>query len=83
MILLLFDFWNIILRKCEYNFLEADMEFMSVRETAVKWDISQRRGAVLCTEEKAVRPFLKWAGGKGQLLKEIEAYYPFDNEKIT
>lgn len=24
-----------------------------------------------------MKPFLKWAGGKGQLLKEIEAYYPF------
>ena len=23
-----------------------------------------------------VRPFLKWAGGKGQLLTEIEKYYP-------
>lgn len=44
------------------------MEFMSAREA---------------TEEKAVKPFLKWAGGKGQLLKEIECYYPFDNEKIT
>ena len=34
-------------------------------------------------EEKAVKPFLKWAGGKGQLLKEIECYYPFDGAKIT
>ncbi len=33
-------------------------------------------------DEKAVKPFLKWAGGKGQLLKEIEKYYPFDS-KIT
>lgn len=32
---------------------------------------------------KSVKPFLKWAGGKGQLLKEIEKYYPFENEKIT
>lgn len=31
----------------------------------------------------AVRPFLKWAGGKGQLLKEIEKYYPFEDSKIT
>lgn len=31
----------------------------------------------------AVKPFLKWAGGKGQLLKEIEKYYPFENGEIT
>lgn len=30
-----------------------------------------------------VKPFLKWAGGKGQLLSEIEKYYPFANGKIT
>ncbi len=93
------------------------MEFMSARETADKWGISQRRVAVLCseqrikeatmvgnmwlipssakkpidarrtrynrTEEKTVKPFLKWAGGKGQLLKEIEHYYPFSSGKIT
>ena len=93
------------------------MEFMSAREAANKWGISQRRVAVLCsehriaeatmvgnmwiiptsaekpidarstrysrTEEKTVKPFLKWAGGKGQLLKEIEHYYPFNNGSIT
>ena len=94
------------------------MEVMSAKEAADKWGISQRRVAVLCSEnriknvqmlgnmwlipinaekpvdersarynnktnEKNVKPFLKWAGGKGQLLKEIESYYPFDNGVIT
>jgi len=35
------------------------------------------------SEEKTVKPFLKWAGGKGQLLKEIECYYPFNSGRIT
>lgn len=35
------------------------------------------------SEEKTVKPFLKWAGGKGQLLKEIERYYPFSNGSIS
>ncbi|MDO4573895.1 MAG: Dam family site-specific DNA-(adenine-N6)-methyltransferase [Planctomycetia bacterium] len=93
------------------------MEFMSAREAADKWGISQRRVAVLCSENridkatmvgnmwiipttaekpvdarsirymqsegKKVKPFLKWAGGKGQLLAEIEKYYPFESRKIT
>ena len=32
---------------------------------------------------QTVKPFLKWAGGKGQLLKEIERYYPFESGKTT
>ncbi len=86
------------------------MNYISAKETAEKWDISQRRVVTLCSEgriigamfvgnawiiphdatkpldarSKAVslrpddaKPFLKWVGGKGQLLKEIEQYYPF------
>ncbi len=34
-------------------------------------------------DETAAKPFLKWAGGKGQLLKEIQRYYPFSDGKIT
>lgn len=93
------------------------MEYMSAREAADKWGISQRRVAVLCSEkriedaamlgnmwiipataqkpidaralryvekdESNVKPFLKWAGGKGQLLSEIEKYYPFSDQNIN
>lgn len=93
------------------------MRVMSAKEASKKWGISQRRVAVLCSEnriddatmvgnmwiipataekpidarsvhysksdEKKIKPFLKWAGGKGQLLCEIEKYYPFENGKIT
>ena len=79
------------------------MEIMSAREAADKWGISQRRVAVLCSENRianaemignmwvmpsnarkpidarstryvntdsnVVKPLLKWADGKVQLLK--------------
>lgn len=32
---------------------------------------------------KESKPFLKWAGGKGQLLKEIAKYYPFTDSNLT
>ena len=93
------------------------MEFMSAKDASKKWGISQRRVAILCSENRVpnaemignawvipidankpvdarveknttadidmAKPFLKWAGGKGQLLKEIEKYYPFENDKYT
>lgn len=86
------------------------MEYMSAREAAEKWGISQRRVSILCTENRikgadkvgnmwlipknakkpidgrtlrykkerkmTIKPFVKWAGGKGQLLTEIRKTYP-------
>ena len=109
------------IRKIEYNINKSNggkaMEYISAKDAAQKWSISQRRVAVLCSEgridgaamignmwiiphnaekpadarnnrrpkesEAKVKPFLKWAGGKGQLLSEIEKYYPFEDGKIT
>ncbi len=93
------------------------MKYLSAKETADKWGISQRRVALLCAENRVcdakmignmwiipeyatkpmdarafryteinigkARPFLKWVGGKGQLLSEITSYYPFENGKVT
>ena len=86
------------------------MNFMSAKETAEKWNVSQRRVLVLCKENRIpgammvgnmwiipadiewpenahstsylrdstlrIKTFLKWAGGKAQILSEIRSKYP-------
>lgn len=58
------------------------MNFISVGENADKHQ-EARGSRYNNSAEKAVKPFLKWAGGKGQLLSEIERYYPFADSRIT
>lgn len=87
------------------------IQYMSAREAAEKWNISQRRVSILCSEnripnvamlgnmwliprdaEKPVdarmkrnaitekgntHPFVKWAGGKGQLLEVLKSNLPY------
>lgn len=92
------------------------LSFISAKEAAEKWSISQRRVAVLCSEkringamlvgnmwiipsnaekpidkrtiryekEKVVplKPFVKWVGGKSQLVDKIEEFIPDRDEKV-
>lgn len=92
------------------------LSYISAKEAAENWNISQRRVAILCSEgrikgammvgnmwiipanaEKPVdkrtvryekehkaeiKPFVKWVGGKGQLVDEIAKMFPADSEKM-
>ena len=87
------------------------IQYITAREAAEKWNISQRRVSILCSENRipnvamlgnmwiiprdakkpedlrkskptkttdAARPFVKWAGGKGQLLDVLKSNLPKD-----
>ena len=92
------------------------LSYISAKEAAEKWNISQRRVAILCSEERIQgammvgnmwiipsnaekpidkrtiryekqkvvepKPFVKWVGGKGQLVEQLEKYIPADGEKV-
>ena len=94
------------------------MQYISAKEAAAKWNISQRRVSILCAENRVpeasmignmwliptiavkpvdgrafryvkthkstLKPFVKWAGGKGQLLNDIRNAYPVSiGDKVT
>ena len=85
------------------------LEYITAKEAAEKWNISQRRVSILCAEKRipdvamlgnmwiiprdaekpddarkskpakrsgSARPFVKWAGGKGQLLDVLKSNLP-------
>lgn len=92
------------------------LSFISAKEAAEKWNISQRRVSVLCSENRidgammignmwiipscakkpidkrtvryekertlSLKPFVKWVGGKSQLISELEKMLPADGEKL-
>ena len=92
------------------------LSFISAKEAAEKWNISQRRVSVLCSEKRidgammvgnmwiipsiaekpidkrtvrnqkecgiVLKPFVKWVGGKSQLIDELEKMLPMSGEKV-
>ena len=81
--------WNIshrrVLTLCKENRIAnvAMLGNMWIIPTDAQKPVDARSTRYNEIDEKSVKPFLKWAGGKGQLLKEIEKYYPFKNYNIT
>ena len=92
------------------------LSFISAKEAAEKWNISQRRVSALASENRingammvgnmwiipsnaekpidkrtvryeksksvTLKPFVKWVGGKSQLVEQIEKMLPTDGEKV-
>ena len=74
--------WGIDVKKIMLLCSENKIE--NIKKVENVWMIPSNTMNPFCTiKHDSVKPFLKWAGGKGQLLKEIEKYYPFFDKKIT
>ncbi len=92
------------------------LSYISAKEAAEKWNISQRRVSVLASENRingammvgnmwiipsnaekpidkrtvryeksksvTLKPFVKWVGGKSQLVEQIEKMLPTDGENV-
>ncbi len=92
------------------------LSFISAKEAAEKWNISQRRVSILCNDHRIdgammvgnmwiipssavkpvdkrtvryekkqtapLKPFVKWVGGKGQLISELEKMLPDGSNKV-
>lgn len=49
----------------------------------IKSTFIENKNNLEVSNKDKVKPFLKWAGGKSQLLAEIEKFYPFENKKFN
>lgn len=92
------------------------LSYISAKDAARKWNISQRRVAILCAENRIegammvgnmwiipndaekpidkrtirydvdkgveLKPFVKWVGGKSQLLHQLEKFISTDGEQV-
>lgn len=92
------------------------ISFISAKEASERWNISQRRVAILCSEKRIdgammvgnmwiipstaekpidkrtiryerekvieLKPFVKWVGGKGQLVEQLEKMLPVNGERV-